>query len=262
MAEHSREIEWNRMVVPAGMPEECTSRGFVPSPYSCPQGLRPLECCVEPPQDADSTFSSLSWKGKACLGTDERSELGETSGTSISTPMLRFRRASEVDNLDLSLLPSLHSSELFCAPGKADKANQSLLQSPFPGFHSPNCEGIYPVFRSPTTQDNQHQRQDRQLTIFYAGTVNVYEVSPDLAEAIMALANSESNSTSSFTHQIPTNTCPAKMSPVDHTDQSHSVTPKPANFPFSRQNSLQRFLEKRNDRINAKTAGHSHLHHN
>ncbi|GLJ53755.1 hypothetical protein SUGI_1147090 [Cryptomeria japonica] len=139
------------------------------------------------------------------------------------------------------------------------KGSGPVPQNPFPGFHSPIWESISPVFRSPSTQDNQHQQQYSQPTIFYAGTVNVYEVSPDLAEAIMVMANRESSSTSSFTHQILTTTCAGKMSSVDHTDQSQpSITQKPANFPLAQQNSLQHFLVKKN----AKAAVNAHLHQN
>ncbi|GLJ53759.1 hypothetical protein SUGI_1147140 [Cryptomeria japonica] len=192
---------------------------------------------------------------------EKRSKSGERRNTFVSTPMLRFKRERKVGNLDLNLFCATQNTDQTShgVPQNTDQASNGEPQNPFLGFHSPVWENISPVFRSPPTQNNQQQQQYSQLTIFYAGAVNVYEVSPDLAEAVMVMANRESSSKSSFTIPIPTTTCPSKMASVDQIDQNQSsITPKPANFPFARQNSLQRFVEKRK----AKTAVHAHLHHN
>ncbi|KAI3728446.1 hypothetical protein L6452_17083 [Arctium lappa] len=84
------------------------------------------------------------------------------------------------------------------------------------------------------------------LTIFYNGSVSVFEVSPDLAESIMRLAESGSS--------------PGSKNAVESTAANSKPGPSPGNqnqaiagslnkdLPLSRKKSLRRFLEKRNER--------------
>ncbi|KAH9330996.1 hypothetical protein KI387_003104, partial [Taxus chinensis] len=94
-------------------------------------------------------------------------------GTAASMVMVGFqRRRKQLPNLDLSLSLPRETLELLNAPQQIDEFNVLTRQNAF-------------YFRK--------QQEDTQLTIFYQGTVHVYNVSPGLGNAIMVLANEESN---------------------------------------------------------------------
>jgi hypothetical protein len=97
-----------------------------------------------------------------------------------------------------------------------------------------NCSRFVSSFR-PAASTIPSKQSGAQLTIFYEGTLNVYDnISADKAQAIMLIA-SRGNS-SSYPH--------TKARCKVHID-----------LPIARKHSLQRFLEKRKDRLiaNAKS---------
>ncbi|KAH9287729.1 hypothetical protein KI387_031846, partial [Taxus chinensis] len=96
----------------------------------------------------------------------------EMSRDSVSTPIMSCRRG--MLNLDLSLLPSTHS---------------------FQAFSPLNWGGPSPSFRQVRSFNKQQEQEHGQLTIFYGGAVNVYNVSADKAKAIMMMASKSATPT-------------------------------------------------------------------
>lgn len=121
------------------------------------------------------------------------------------------------------------------------------------------CSGFVTTFRSaaPTIPGKQ---SSPQLTIFYGGTVNVYDDIPaDKAKAIMLMASS--GNYISFPHNNVEDGCGSqagrKISGMNLSEQS-GINSSPLSskvnkdIPIARKHSLQCFLEKRNARVNAK----------
>uniref|UniRef100_A0A0D6QTJ6 Tify domain-containing protein n=1 Tax=Araucaria cunninghamii TaxID=56994 RepID=A0A0D6QTJ6_ARACU len=265
-----------------------TSRGILPpSPASseCLQPLmvlqreEPLQFCEEAgpsgtktPQLAEGTYSSLTFtellahNGREFLEMDKSNEESdeEKSGASVSKPMRSVKQGGcKLPNLDLSLLPSSQSLELFQAPSETGQADQSPNQTSFPGFPLV-CGGVSSTnaiaFRS--LGEGKPQQPFAQLTIFYGGTVNVYNVSADMANAIMVLADSGGKSRRVSAQSTPTPISGAPATPLNATvnrtgmPSTPSTPPvvmfKTVDLPITGKNSLQRFLEKRRDRLHAR----------
>ncbi|GLJ45020.1 hypothetical protein SUGI_0947650 [Cryptomeria japonica] len=94
----------------------------------------------------------------------------------------------------------------------------------------------------PSTGDvSGSQSNTTQLTIFYNGTVRVYDVSEDKAKSIFMLAGGENSSNKSSSEEESQKFGASVMNQgllkKLHTD-----------LPIARKQSLQRFLEKRKDR--------------
>ncbi|KAL5198089.1 hypothetical protein ABZP36_001601 [Zizania latifolia] len=112
----------------------------------------------------------------------------------------------------------------------------------------------------------REQEQDkRQLTIFYAGKVLVFNDFPaDKANGLMQLASKGSPVVQNVIAPAPTtvtdNTkvnmavpAPVSSLPTVQVDAQKPARANASDLPIARKASLHRFLEKRKDRLNAKT---------
>eukprot|EP00253_Pinus_taeda_P029201 PITA_29201 len=106
------------------------------------------------------------------------------------------------------------------------------------------------------------KKSGAQLTIFYGGAVNVYDDIPaDKAEAILLIASSGSYSSYPRT-RVQNGPCATQTEqktslPVVRLSDETGIHNQPASckvnidLPITRKHSLQRFLEKRKERLNA-----------
>ena len=146
-------------------------------------------------------------------------------------------------------------------PGaEGEKAERKETMELFPqsaGF------GVQDAVAPDATTREQEKQEKRQLTIFYGGKVLVFNDFPaDKAKGLMQLASKGSpvvpNVSAPTTaadntkvHMVvPT---PASSLPGAQVDAQKPARPNASDLPIARKASLHRFLEKRKDRLNAKT---------
>jgi len=185
--------------------------------------------------------------------SDAASSNRENSGPSAPTVKSDI---CQQPNLDLSLLPSGHPMGSF--PNYREV-------NPLDGHSS-----ILTVSSSPKPDVFSTEKPPfAHLTIFYAGKVNVYNVSADKAHDIMAVANTISGSpgrgspsssastpsTSLYSAPLPVDMIPISPSPatvtiLSPTQSAHTI--KAVGIPTMREFSVMRFLKKRNDRLHRK----------
>ncbi|XP_006657953.1 protein TIFY 10b-like [Oryza brachyantha] len=110
-------------------------------------------------------------------------------------------------------------------------------------------------------QEQEPEQEKRQLTIFYGGKVLVFNDFPaDKAKGLMQLASKGSPVAQNVTAPAPTtvtdNTkvhAPLSSLPAAQVEAQKPARANASDLPIARKASLHRFLEKRKDRLNAKT---------
>lgn len=247
--------------------EESTSRGMADLPWF---DQRPVNDKRVPDQldDADSSISFMGLlrpklEVQNPFHASKLREKSENIGKSSLTSLASDKRViSQLPNLDLSLLPPRVPLGSF--PIHHRGVPTAWPQQYCPVLSSPNPN----LFRSPTP--GSEQQPCELLTIFYAGKVNVYHVPADKAKDIMEVASRTSVCAGNGNVGTPSSSAPSTpfVSPPPRSETLSPVTPFPPNLaesfvtraqfaqtintaalPISRKFSIQRFLEKRNDRL-------------
>eukprot|EP00253_Pinus_taeda_P023035 PITA_23035 len=232
--------------------------------------------------DACSSFTS---RGISNLRKDRKLEVcnpscADSNGTVTKSMAADKTDICELPNLALSLLPPRSPMGTESSPYQRGGrfAAQGYQFCPFP--YSPNPD----IYSSPKA--GAEQPLCAQLTIFYAGTVNVYNVSADKAKAIIMAASrisdfqrsgtpsssastpsthfqrsgtpSSSASTPSTQHNstprgIDMDLITSSPTPVAISQPQSPETIKSAALQITKKSCIQRFLEKRNERIHGKS---------
>ncbi|XP_057857746.1 protein TIFY 9 [Cryptomeria japonica] len=130
----------------------------------------------------------------------------------------------------------------------AEAPNRGDLRGSFPHNRTASNDTSFPHIvdsRSVSASISDKQSAPR-LTIIYNGVVNVYHVSPEKAEAIMQLAST--NSASKTTTPVVSSGSKEEVAKPCATS-TQQIKKATQGLPIARKLSLQRFLEKRKDRI-------------
>ncbi|KGN46420.1 protein TIFY 9 [Cucumis sativus] len=131
-----------------------------------------------------------------------------------------------ISKIDPQLLKSVIGSASISLPPTPEAAANHNVLSPLPLYT--------PLYRPTASESLQHTSQ---MTIFYNGTVAVFDVPRDKAENILKLV-AEGKAEGNPTVAIPS---------TDH--QQHLLASLDGDLPIARKKSLQRFLEKRKERL-------------
>lgn len=126
-------------------------------------------------------------------------------------------------------------------PGGGSRRFSFLERSLFPGIKP---DAVIPI---PST--TEEQLKTSQLTIFYAGVINVYDDVPvNQAQAVMLLA-SQSSSSHPAIKDIAKADLVVKPVPRSQSPSLYKTREDDLHLPIARRQSLRRFLDKRRDRI-------------
>ncbi|KAJ8755604.1 hypothetical protein K2173_022199 [Erythroxylum novogranatense] len=164
------------------------------------------------------------------------------------------------ENLDMSQT-TLCMFRKYLFPKSRINSSSCKTKSVLPSFgagagyiHRPPTlleRSILPAIRSsdsPDSIESSSSPSQAQLTIFYAGVINVYDNVPvDKAQAIMLLAGE--SSLSKPTH-LPNSSETTKSVVLP---RSNSFRSSQSELPIARKTSLQHFLERRRHRITSKS---------
>ncbi|XP_056163363.1 protein TIFY 10B-like [Syzygium oleosum] len=176
---------------------------------------------------------------------DIKTELKLTNGASHGDYLFRTSMATKA--------PTRNITTAKTDVGGPGSSRQPLLPPQF-GCYGPwlaTCleRGMFPQMRN--TQFSDCKSEKSQLTIFYAGTVNVYNNVPvDKAQAIMLLAGE-----SSLTKPVVAKSGDIikTIPPQPRQISLPSICKPQGDIPMARKNSLCLFLQKRHDRITNKS---------
>jgi hypothetical protein len=136
--------------------------------------------------------------------------------------------------------------------GSNPSITENKITSPFAIGQTDPDSSIFSRFVPAKAPEQQHTAQ---LTIFYSGVINVYDVPAEKAQAIMRLASANSSS-STRTSTISSSKIEHISKPLPSKPASNSVNEiqaqrPPVGLEIVRKLSLQRFLQKRKERFNS-----------
>ncbi|KAL5196879.1 hypothetical protein ABZP36_000391 [Zizania latifolia] len=159
--------------------------------------------------------------------------------------------------------------------GEAEPQRAPATMSLLPGAEADEAERkketmeLFPQSAGFGLQDaataREQEQEKRQLTIFYAGKVLVFNDFPaDKAKGLMQLASKGSPVVHNVTAPAPATVtdnakdnmavpAPVSSLPTAQVDAQKPARANASDMPIARKASLHRFLEKRKDRLNAKT---------
>lgn len=133
------------------------------------------------------------------------------------------------------------------------------VQSQQWSFLSPGSVQNSVIYRPASAMAPASKSTTTPLTIFYNGSVNVYDVAPEKAQAIMILArsaisNCKGSSSPTITYSGPSSSNFISIEgPTEPftgvAAQQRAVCKLNSGLPIARNQSLQRFLEKRKERV-------------
>ncbi|KAI4386353.1 hypothetical protein MLD38_004290 [Melastoma candidum] len=126
------------------------------------------------------------------------------------------------------------------------KINPQLLKSVIASSSSVPCTPRVGYRDVPPPLPRSSDGETSPLTIFYNGSVVVFDVPPHKAEDILKLAVSRGRDTTLMENPEVT----TAGYPDDHRELLRTLT---GDLPLSRGKSLQRFLEKRKERLTSST---------
>ncbi|KAK4740740.1 hypothetical protein SAY87_024328 [Trapa incisa] len=158
-----------------------------------------------------------------------------TSSTTNASKSLDQRRSSRgiqstISRINPELLKSVIASTSFSSPPTPNVQLNAL----------PHLPVYVPVPRPDNAAEIDGKVDTAPLTIFYNGTVSVFDISPDKAEDILkfvAEMGSKVTDAENKNASSPSN------------DQQQFLGPLGGDLPLFRRKSLQRFLEKRKERL-------------
>ncbi|KAL6294174.1 hypothetical protein ACE6H2_002316 [Prunus campanulata] len=144
-----------------------------------------------------------------------------------------------------------HGSETPMASRKSFSVPSSpkAEQIPFPSLpvYIPTGTSVSSFMPAPAAAASEKlEETTTPLTIFYNGTVSVFDVPRDKAESILKLAL-EGNSAKAAESALAVD---SKLV-LHSSDQQQLLDPLDGDLPIARRKSLQRFLEKRKERLNS-----------
>ncbi|KAL1288886.1 hypothetical protein HN51_057347 [Arachis hypogaea] len=129
-----------------------------------------------------------------------------------------------------------------------------------------NCNlelGLFPPYDSGSPKQEERQSQPRQITIFYDGKICVSDVTELQAKSILMLANKKANiirtpTTVSSSSEPSSSSSPPPPPPLLNSNNQQVYNTTTAGTGLSMKRSLQRFLQKRKNRIQEASPYHHH----
>uniref|UniRef100_A0A0C9RXL3 TSA: Wollemia nobilis Ref_Wollemi_Transcript_5677_1815 transcribed RNA sequence n=1 Tax=Wollemia nobilis TaxID=56998 RepID=A0A0C9RXL3_9CONI len=235
--------------------------------------------------DFSQTFNLFSkyfrenGSAKAVIGLGEKLKSGNGNGNGIANEDVKGSNLGNDENMSrpLGLFPQHAGFGSFRPVSSADPkifAQPASQPWPFRGIMPPSSTTVRPVAALSSTM----KAPTAQLTIFYDGMVNVYDDVPaDKAQAIMLLADSghpmnmkpqqPPSASSLLSNPLTSMARPSLSFQTSSGNKEVSIPPLPlpgcpnqnqpvrklqSDLPIARKHSLQRFLEKRKDRLATK----------